>query len=203
MPGQMRYPTLERMVIGWAVGGQSFVCGGVTRHNAVHAANVDNRTRGLTLAQVARHIAGEQEISGNANVIRLIEVLRGCRINVRRRTPVGVVDQYINLLHLLNNLSNKVGDGIRVVAYDPAAMEDARQALGKSVGFTESAEDCIQQSNLVVITTPWKEFETLEPGSFGPSGSRVLIDCWRVLEASGTAAVTDYIPMGVGPEPGS
>lgn len=96
-----------------------------------------------------------------------------------------------------------VGDGIRVVAYDPAAMEDARQALGKSVGFTESAEDCIQQSNLVVITTPWKEFETLEPGSFGPSGSRVLIDCWRVLEASGTAAVTDYIPMGVGPEPGS
>ena len=92
-----------------------------------------------------------------------------------------------------------VAEGIPVVAYDPAAMDQARQILGVSVCFSESAEACIQQSDLVVITTPWKEFETLRPETFGLSGSRVLIDCWRILEGSLVSSATIYIPLGVGP----
>lgn len=92
-----------------------------------------------------------------------------------------------------------VREGITVVAYDPAAMDEARRVLGTSVSFSKSAETCIHRSDLVLITTPWKEFEALDPVAFSPPGSRVLVDCWRILKASPVAAVTDYIPLGVGP----
>lgn len=92
-----------------------------------------------------------------------------------------------------------VVEGIPVVAYDPAAMDQARQVTGPSFCLSASAEACIQQSDLVVITTPWKEFEALEPETFEPPGPQVLIDCWRILDAGRFAAVTNYIPLGVGP----
>ena len=92
-----------------------------------------------------------------------------------------------------------VTDGIPVLAYDPAAMDEARKVLGDSVCFADSAESCIQLSDLLVIATPWREFESLEPGAFAPSGSRKLIDCWRILEGSKVALATEYIPLGVGP----
>jgi UDPglucose 6-dehydrogenase len=99
-------------------------------------------------------------------------------------------------VHLAQALA---AEGIPVVVYDPAAMEQAKQILGESVGYSESVGSCIQRSDLVVITTPWKEFETLEPENFLPAGSRVLIDCWRILEGSLVSSATVYIPLGVGP----
>ena len=108
-----------------------------------------------------------------------------------------VVDAAQGLL-LAEELAN---EGISVVAYDPAAINEARKILGDSVSFADSAESCIKKANLLVITTPWKEFESLEPESFAPSGSRKLIDCWRLLEGSLVAESTDYIPLGVGPNP--
>ena len=96
-----------------------------------------------------------------------------------------------------------VQEGYHVVAYDPAAMEEARQFLGESVLFADSAEQCIQRSDVTVITTPWKCFEQLEPGLFDVNGSshprKVLIDCWRLLDAAKFAPVADYLPLGIGP----
>jgi UDPglucose 6-dehydrogenase len=106
-----------------------------------------------------------------------------------------VVDSSQGLL-LAAALAN---DGISVVAFDPAAMEDARKILGDSIGFAESARCCIRRSNVIVLTTAWREFECLEPGFFGPPGVRKLIDCWRLLEGSEVADSTEYIPLGIGP----
>jgi UDPglucose 6-dehydrogenase len=106
-----------------------------------------------------------------------------------------VVDAAQGLL-LAEELAN---EGISVVAYDPAAINEARKVLGDSVGFADSAESCIKEADLLVVTTPWKEFESLEPELFAPSGSRKLIDCWRLLEGSRIAKCTEYIPLGVGP----
>jgi len=106
-----------------------------------------------------------------------------------------VVDASQGLL-LAKALAN---DGIQVVAFDPAAMGEARKILGESVRFAESAQCCIKQCNVIVLTTPWREFENLDPGYFAPPGSRKLIDCWRLLEGSEMADSTEYIPMGIGP----
>ena len=106
-----------------------------------------------------------------------------------------VVDASQGLL-LADALAN---EGISVVAFDPASMEEARKILGDSIGFAESARACTKQSNVIVLTTPWREFECLELNSFAPPGSRKLIDCWRLLEGSEIADSTEYIPLGIGP----
>jgi UDPglucose 6-dehydrogenase len=106
-----------------------------------------------------------------------------------------VVDASQGLL-LADALAN---DGIQVVAFDPAAMGEAKMILGESVRFAESAQCCIKQSNVIVLTTPWREFEDLDPSYFAPPGSRKLIDCWRILEHSPVAEVTEYSPLGIGP----
>ena len=82
-----------------------------------------------------------------------------------------VVDASQGLL-LAKALAN---DGIQVVVFDPAAMGEAQKILGESVRFAESAQCCIKQCNVIVLTTPWREFENLDPGYFAPPGSRKLI----------------------------
>ena len=89
--------------------------------------------------------------------------------------------------------------GVSVVAYDPIAMSQARLSLSTSVTLCESSRECIERSDVVVITTPWKEFETLETKFFDPVGSKILIDCWRLLKNTACAKATKYIPLGIGP----
>ena len=77
-------------------------------------------------------------------------------------------------------------------------MKNAERNLGDSVSYAKTAKICIEQSEVVVITTPWDEFKRLRPEDFAfQNKSRVLIDCWRLLgEMRGTT--TKYIPIGVG-----
>jgi len=90
-------------------------------------------------------------------------------------------------------------DGSPVVVYDPMAMGEAKKILGEAVEYADSAKSCIKRASLLVLTTPWKEFECLDAGLFAPSGSRKLVDCWRMLEGTAAAGATDYIPLGIGP----
>jgi UDPglucose 6-dehydrogenase len=92
--------------------------------------------------------------------------------------------------------------GLNVRVYDPAAMPAARAILGDSVTYTESPAICIGGSDVVVITTPWKEFATLIPQDFGSAPDRakpVLIDCWRMLKGRGFERTTHYALVGAGP----
>ena len=86
-----------------------------------------------------------------------------------------------------------------VVVYDPSA--DATRALGahKSIRFAASAKDCIAQSGVVVLATPWKEFSEI-PASHWPRGnaSRVVIDCWRALSHLSALPGVRYVRLGFG-----
>ena len=96
-----------------------------------------------------------------------------------------------------------VQEGFLVVAYDPAAIEAAKRVLGDSVFYADSIDQCIRKSDVTVIVTPWKCFEQLDPGAFDSNGTsksrKVLIDCWRMLDAERFAATTEYVPLGIGP----
>lgn len=50
---------------------------------------------------------------------------------------------------------------VRVIAYDPAGVENARRMLGDGVIFVNSPQACIDLSDIVVVATPWKEFRSL------------------------------------------
>ena len=51
---------------------------------------------------------------------------------------------------------------LQISAYDPVAMDEAKKLLQK-VQFTESIEDCINNSDALVILTEWNEFRSLSP----------------------------------------
>ncbi len=85
--------------------------------------------------------------------------------------------------------------GRDLLVYDPMAMDSARVVLGDSPQYCGSGEECVRQSDIVVITVPWKEFLQIPESAF--SGKRtVLIDAWRMAPA-GWRAKTQYIPVGV------
>ncbi len=92
-----------------------------------------------------------------------------------------------------------VADGISVVVYDPAGMANARRALSSSVRFAASTEECVNGSDAIVIATPWEEFRSISPQTLERhSEPRLLVDCWRLLDAEQFCTVSDFIALGVG-----
>lgn len=98
-------------------------------------------------------------------------------------------------MHLVKALADA---GVDVVAYDPAAMTNARRVLdGGDVRFVEAAEDAIREADVVVISTPWQEFAGLDPELFDRDGDqRVVIDCWRILQRERIAETATYVALG-------
>lgn len=70
--------------------------------------------------------------------------------------------------------------GVRVIAFDPVAMEPARALLGGAVELAGSLEECIACADLVVLSTPWEAFSQLDPSVLKGDG-RALLDPWRIV----------------------
>lgn len=86
---------------------------------------------------------------------------------------------------------------LELMVYDPMALDSARMALGDGPSYAASAEDCVRQSDVVVITTPWKEFSRIPERAFTGRRTRlVLIDAWRIAPES-LRGKTNYLPVGV------
>ncbi|MDC3311861.1 UDP-glucose/GDP-mannose dehydrogenase family protein [Alphaproteobacteria bacterium] len=56
--------------------------------------------------------------------------------------------------------------GAEVVAYDPAAMEEAKKLLPEEVIFAQDAEACIKSADACVILTEWNEFRAITSAKF-------------------------------------
>ncbi len=93
-------------------------------------------------------------------------------------------------------LARELLDGGRdLLVYDPMAMESARVVLGDAPQYCGSAEDCVRQSDIVVIAVPWEEFSRI-PESVFFERRIVLIDAWRIAP-DGWRKATQYVPVGV------
>jgi UDPglucose 6-dehydrogenase len=91
--------------------------------------------------------------------------------------------------------------GLRVIVYDPSA--NAMRALDsfKNVVCAASANECIEQSGVVVLATPWQEFREVPAERWARGGpDRVVIDCWRVLNHLEGADGVRYVRLGYGGE---
>jgi UDPglucose 6-dehydrogenase len=89
--------------------------------------------------------------------------------------------------------------GAKVVAYDPAAMENAKSVLAGSVTFARSAAECAAQADVLAITTPWKEFRELRPEDLKKAGNLpAVVDCWRLLAGTAMANAARYVVLGDG-----
>ena len=89
-----------------------------------------------------------------------------------------------------------------VVGFDPLANKMAKIALKDDIQIKNSIKDCLDQAEVVLITTPDPAFGSLKLKDFQNGKPEVLVvDFWRVLnkELSGKPGVR-YIPVGHGDE---
>ena len=91
---------------------------------------------------------------------------------------------------------------IPVIAYDPMAVDSAKKATRSPIRFVDSAQDCIQDAEVVVLATPWNEFKHLDFKEGRIKPPQVIIDCWRMLEPEKLNKQINYIAVGLGPPAG-
>lgn len=90
--------------------------------------------------------------------------------------------------------------GARVVAYDPLANESANAELHGKIVLLDSAQKCIEQAEIVLITTADEQFKQLKAADFIKTDVETIVyDFWRILksELSGGKNIK-YIPVGCG-----
>jgi len=93
--------------------------------------------------------------------------------------------------------------GANVVAYDPAAIPNARKLLGRRVRFASSARECLHGADVCIVVTEWEEFKALTPEMLKSEMKRpVLVDGRRMYDPERFAGVA-YAAIGLGTEQAS
>jgi UDPglucose 6-dehydrogenase len=99
-------------------------------------------------------------------------------------------------LYLIREL---VRQGYIVVAYDPMAIDNARQKLEDiRVEYADTLDKAVGASDLIIIATPWEEFKQL--GSAKLTDGVKIIDGWNVLDEATFEPDAQLIRLGVGPK---
>lgn len=149
-----------------------------------------------TLAE-ATDAANRQQVEVLASLVRA-KLPPGGRVGIlglAYKPETDVVEESPGLLLARALLAH----GVAVVAYDPVAMEGARRALPAEATFAPALEACVAAADVLVVTTPWEVFRGLGPEQLArPGRPRVVIDCWRILDAARCRAAVDYVAIGVG-----
>ena len=110
------------------------------------------------------------------------------------KTDVDLVDDS-NALRIARKISEC---GVSVKVFDPKGMEAAKKEVPMSRNFVycDSMQECINDTDLVLLATPWKEFSSPD---FSTMRHKQVLDCWRLwnqslLESKGVK----YYAVGLG-----
>jgi UDPglucose 6-dehydrogenase len=88
--------------------------------------------------------------------------------------------------------------GYLVKVFDPTALDAARTILGTKAAAA-SMDACARAADVLIITTPWPVFSSLDLVSLRRTGKRsVIIDCWRVLPKERFKDVAEVVYLGYG-----
>jgi UDPglucose 6-dehydrogenase len=89
--------------------------------------------------------------------------------------------------------------GYAVFAFDPGIASSRCAELPDGVSLATTARECVIGADLVVLATPWADFEAIALTDWArPAAPRIVIDCWRVLShLRGTPGI-DYLGLGLG-----
>lgn len=111
-----------------------------------------------------------------AIALRIITLCEGDTVSIlglTYKTDTSVVEESraIKIAKALNKT-------YKIKVYDPMGMHNALKELG-GVKYCSDATECLSESDLCVITTPWPEFAKLD---FSCMRREVVLDCWRILK---------------------
>jgi UDPglucose 6-dehydrogenase len=86
--------------------------------------------------------------------------------------------------------------GYDVTVFDPSATDAALKVLGDRVRASESINELVERSNVIVIATPWPEFADLPLEPLERGDRRVVIDCWRIVPSEKYEHAIDIVRLG-------
>ena len=182
----------RRIAPSYLKGGLSFGGPCFPRDNRAFAAFAKQYGRDANLALATDKVNLDQtshvvdRILSSLPPSRTVSVLG---LSYKPNTPVVEESPAIKIIEGL--LARKV----KVVAYDPLAMDEARTTFGSSVSFTTSMEECLAASPLVVIATQDQMFQTID-GSMISQHPATVIDCWRILDLKRLGKSVRYVALG-------
>jgi UDPglucose 6-dehydrogenase len=84
---------------------------------------------------------------------------------------------------------------IEIIAYDPLAMDNVKSHFGDNIVYVCSTRDCFLNSSICVITTQAEEFKLID-NEYIVNNPTIIIDCWRILDASRFDNRVRYIALG-------
>jgi UDPglucose 6-dehydrogenase len=158
-------------------------------------------------AVLARDVGAEARLAEATNAVNVAQTERLARIvqsqlatgdtvgilGLAYKPDTGVIDESPGIA--LARLLAQEGHGVKV--YDPTALEAALGALAGAAEGTASAAAAVEQSDVVVIATPWPEFAELPLESLAGDRERlVVIDCWGLLSDEGYGDAVTIVRLG-------
>jgi UDPglucose 6-dehydrogenase len=167
----------------------------------------DNRALAALAARVGASsgLAEATDLFNRAQIKSIAELVRSHHsgdgaigiLGLTYKPDTDVVEEAFGLL-----LARQLSDAnLHIIVYDPSA--DGARVLGayKNVRCAGSAQECISQSDVVVLATPWQVFREVSAEQWARHNSpRAVIDCWRVLNHLEGVEGVRYVRLGFGGE---
>jgi UDPglucose 6-dehydrogenase len=90
--------------------------------------------------------------------------------------------------------------GADVIAYDPAAMPNAKLIIHDEIKFATNPVDCISIADCCILVTEWDEFKKMPPQLFLQKMKQpIIVDCRRIFDPSAfTMAGVTFSAIGLG-----
>jgi len=100
-------------------------------------------------------------------------------------------------IKLINELLKK---NAIVLAYDPAAVKNAKRIFGNKIKYANSARECLRRAKAAIIVTEWDEFKQLTPDDFIKcTKNPIVIDGRRIYDPDQFSRKLTYKATGLGP----
>ncbi|NQS88960.1 UDP-glucose/GDP-mannose dehydrogenase family protein [Patescibacteria group bacterium] len=109
-------------------------------------------------------------------------------LSYKPNTPIIEDSQAIDIVELLTN------EGYKLEVYDPMSLDLARGVLGDTVRYGQSSQKCAEESDILLITTPWEEFKNIDLSACRKD--LVILDCWEIFKDKETGKNIKYLGKG-------
>jgi UDPglucose 6-dehydrogenase len=110
-------------------------------------------------------------------------------LSFKPKTPVLIASPAMKLAEKL------LGRRVKVVVYDPLALEDARSYLGNQVEYARSAQDCVDAASVCVVANRDSEYKRVIEEYRG-NERKFVVDCWRMLDSARLGTNIGYFAWG-------
>ena len=100
------------------------------------------------------------------------------------------------VIPIINHLLEK---GAKIKAYDPVAIPVAKQIFKDKIQYSESAKDCLKNTDCAILVTEWPEFKKLKPEDFiQKMRYPALVDGRRIYNAEEFNKTIKFAAIGIG-----